>query len=87
VSVATGNSAYYAGTSRATPHVSGVAALVWSHTSAWTNADIRSAMQSTAVDLGAAGKDTAYGHGLVQAAAMKSFSLSVGGSSAANIGP
>lgn len=57
------------GTSMATPHVSGVAALVWSHDSTWTNAQIRQALQQTAEDLGAAGRDTAYGFGLVRAKA------------------
>jgi subtilisin family serine protease len=55
------------GTSMATPHVSGVAALLWSSNSALTNADIRDAMNATAMDLGAAGRDNAYGYGLVQA--------------------
>jgi subtilisin family serine protease len=55
------------GTSMATPHVSGVAALLWSSNSALTNADIRDAMNATALDLGAAGRDNAYGYGLVQA--------------------
>lgn len=57
------------GTSMATPHVSGVAALVWSHNAAWTNAQIRQALQQTAQDLGPAGRDNAYGYGLVQAKA------------------
>ena len=55
------------GTSMATPHVSGVAALIWSFNPAWTNAQVRSALESTAKDLGAAGRDNEYGHGLVQA--------------------
>jgi serine protease len=55
------------GTSMATPHVSGVAALLWSSNTALTNADIRNAMNATALDLGAAGRDNAYGYGLVQA--------------------
>lgn len=57
------------GTSMATPHVSGVAALVWSHNSTWTNAQIRQALQQTGEDLGPAGRDTAYGFGLVRAKA------------------
>jgi serine protease len=43
----------------ATPHVSGVAALVWSHNGTWTNAQIRQALQQSAEDLGAAGRDNA----------------------------
>ncbi len=56
------------GTSMATPHVSGVAALVWSANTDWTNAEIREAITATAMDLGAPGRDNAYGYGLVQAA-------------------
>ena len=56
------------GTSMATPHVSGVAALIWSADTSKTNADIREALTATAVDLGAAGRDNAFGYGLVQAA-------------------
>jgi subtilisin family serine protease len=56
------------GTSMATPHVSGVAALVWSANKDWTNAEIREALTASALDLGAAGRDVAYGYGLVQAA-------------------
>ena len=59
--------AYFDGTSMATPHVAGVAALVWSHHTTCSNDDIRNALAATAKDLGAAGRDTMYGHGLVQA--------------------
>lgn len=58
---------YYDGTSMATPHVSGVAALVWSQNPSWTNAQIRDALQRTAIDKGAAGRDSSYGFGIVQA--------------------
>lgn len=61
--------AYYDGTSMATPHVSGVAALVWSNVPLKTNAELRAALQATAEDLGPAGKDNAYGYGLVRAEA------------------
>lgn len=62
--------AEYDGTSMATPHVSAVAALVWSAVgNSKTAAQIRTALQVTAEDLGTAGRDTAYGYGLVQAKA------------------
>jgi hypothetical protein len=67
VTVDEGDYATWDGTSMATPHVSGVAALLWSAYPGATNAEIRAAMQFTALDLGPAGKDTAYGYGLVQA--------------------
>jgi serine protease len=62
-------SAYEAwnGTSMATPHVSGVAALLWSANPGWTNVQIREAMALTALDLGDPGRDVHYGYGLVQA--------------------
>lgn len=59
--------AYYDGTSMATPHVSGVAALVWSSKSTATAGQIRTVLQSTAEDLGTTGRDTSYGFGLVRA--------------------
>jgi subtilisin family serine protease len=55
------------GTSMATPHVSGVAALLWSANPEWTNVQIREAMAMTAMDLGDEGWDPHYGYGLVQA--------------------
>lgn len=67
------------GTSMATPHVSGVAALIWSHNGAWTNQQIRTALQATAEDRGTAGRDNAYGHGIIRAKAALEY-LSGGGS-------
>jgi subtilisin family serine protease len=64
---APGNYAFYSGTSMATPHVSGVAALVWSQNTDCTNDEIRNALTGTAFDLGDTGRDAAYGYGLVQA--------------------
>jgi serine protease len=58
---------YYDGTSMATPHVSGVAALVWSRALDKTNVQVRDALQKTAEDRGSAGKDTSYGYGIVKA--------------------
>jgi subtilisin family serine protease len=77
--------AYYDGTSMATPHVSGVAALVWSNVPTKTNAEIRAALQATAEDLGTAGKDNSYGYGLVRAKAALDYLG--GGSPPANQAP
>lgn len=65
--------AFLDGTSMATPHVSGVAALVWANNPTATNQDIRNALAVTAQDLGAAGRDNAYGYGLVQAKAASDY--------------
>lgn len=59
--------ANFNGTSMATPHVSGVAALVWSYNPTWTNAQIRNALTATARDKGTAGRDNTFGYGIVQA--------------------
>ncbi|CAH9067892.1 hypothetical protein PSECIP111951_03931 [Pseudoalteromonas holothuriae] len=54
------------GTSMASPHVAGVAALVWSHHPSCTAEQIRAVLTATAQDLGATGRDVKFGHGLVQ---------------------
>ena len=59
--------AEFDGTSMATPHVSAVAALVWSYYPSCTAAQIRSTLIKSAIDLGTAGRDVKYGYGLVQA--------------------
>ena len=61
--------AAWSGTSMATPHVSGVAALVWSCLPTASNAQVRDALYNTAKDLGTTGRDNYYGYGLVQAKA------------------
>lgn len=67
------------GTSMATPHVSGVAAAVWSRVPDATNQDIRDALNATAQDLGTAGRDNTFGFGLVQAQAALDFLAGGGG--------
>lgn len=59
----------YSGTSMATPHVSGVAALIWNRLPARSNSQVRQALTASALDLGAAGRDNSYGYGLLQAKA------------------
>ncbi|MCU1244174.1 MAG: apr 1 [Acidobacteria bacterium] len=73
------------GTSMATPHASGVGALVWAVAPNATAAQIQQAIQSSAHDLGNAGFDTVYGFGLVDAlAAAKSLAPQLFGSGTTN---
>jgi subtilisin family serine protease len=67
------------GTSMATPHVSGVAALVWSNHAQCTNSEIRETLQATAEDLGDPGRDNAYGFGLVRARRWRHLRTQAGG--------
>ena len=57
------------GTSAASPHVAGVAALLKSKSPGVSAADIANALNNTAVDLGTPGQDTTYGRGRIDAIA------------------
>ena len=59
--------AIFSGTSMATPHVVGAAAIVWSAAPNASAAQVRNALTTTAKDLGNPGTDTVYGAGLVDA--------------------
>jgi subtilisin family serine protease len=63
------------GTSMATPHVSGVAALIWAQAPNKTNTQVRNALTATAEDLGDAGRDNSFGYGLVRARAALDYLL------------
>ena len=65
------------GTSMATPHVSGVAALILEAEPTLTVAQVREKMTETAYDLGDTGHDNLYGHGLVDADAAIAYEVSV----------
>ncbi|MFO0984260.1 MAG: S8 family serine peptidase [Planctomycetota bacterium] len=62
-----------AGTSVACPQVAAVAALIKAAHPRFGNAQIRAALESTAIDLGASGADAQFGKGLVNAAAAVSY--------------
>ncbi|NOZ49492.1 MAG: S8 family serine peptidase [Chloroflexi bacterium] len=55
------------GTSMATPHVAGLAALILSRNPTLSPTQVRDIIQNTATDLGAPGKDKAYGSGRIDA--------------------
>lgn len=59
--------AWMSGTSMASPHIAGTAALVMYAHPDWTNIQVRQQLQNTADDLGVAGRDNVYGYGLVDA--------------------
>ncbi|MCS6885026.1 MAG: S8 family serine peptidase [Blastocatellia bacterium] len=57
------------GTSMATPHVTGIVALIWAANPALTNTQVEEILKSTAKDLGNPGYDKSFGFGLVDASA------------------
>lgn len=59
--------AFWNGTSMATPHVSGAAALIWSKYPNATATQVRDALDLGAEDLGTPNRDNSYGYGLVRA--------------------
>jgi serine protease len=60
---------FLSGTSMATPHVTGVAALAWSLAPTATAKQVANALRASAVDLGPPGVDNTYGFGMVDARA------------------
>jgi hypothetical protein len=60
---------YASGTSQATPHVAGLAALLWAVKSTLTPDQVQNAITSTAVDRGTPGWDPYYGSGRIDALA------------------
>lgn len=67
---------FFQGTSMATPHVAGVAALILAKNPTWTAAQVRHALEHTATDKGATGRDDYYGWGLINAQSSVGFTLS-----------
>lgn len=63
----TGGYGHMRGTSQATPYVSGLAALIKSFAPGLTHDEIRAVITNSADDLGAAGWDSLYGHGRINA--------------------
>lgn len=57
----------YSGTSMATPHVAGTAALIKALHPTWGFTSVDSQLKNTALDLGAAGFDNSFGYGRIRA--------------------
>lgn len=60
-----GDYVYESGTSQATPHVSGILALLKEKYPDYTNSELQSLLRGNSKDLGIAGKDPYYGYGLI----------------------
>lgn len=77
----------WTGTSIATPHVAGAAALILSQNPGLSSQEVTEILFNSATDLGAPGVDSVYGHGLLNVGAALSaqgdLDSSSGGSSAA----
>jgi len=59
----------FGGTAQAAAHVSGLSALIWAVNGALTSDQVQQKMQQSAVDLGAVGRDDAFGYGRINALA------------------
>jgi len=55
------------GTSAANPNMAAIASLVWSVNANLDGEDLRQILTDTSMDIGAEGRDTTFGHGLVNA--------------------
>lgn len=67
------------GTSFSSPITAGLAALVYSVNPAFTPAEVEGIIESTCKDIGAAGEDSVYGFGLIQADAAVAKALATSG--------
>ena len=67
------------GTSSATPHVAGAAALVLSAYPAYTPDQLQTYLQGRAIDMGSAGKDNDFGYGRLNLGTPPDFSMTVTG--------
>lgn len=60
-----GSTCYVNGTSFSAPHVAAAAAILMAYNPSWSSAVVRHHLSYGATDLGAAGRDTYYGNGLL----------------------
>ncbi|MCP4990947.1 MAG: S8 family serine peptidase [Colwellia sp.] len=75
------------GTSMATPHVAGVAALVWGNNPECTAKEIRNGLNASAQDKGSSGRDSYYGYGIVKAKDADNYLKDVCGTPPLNYAP
>ncbi len=68
---------FLSGTSMATPHIAGTMALMLQANPDLDHYEIKQILKDTAVDLGQAGEDNAYGHGRIDALAAVDMALSL----------
>jgi serine protease len=68
----------WAGTSMATPHVSGVVGLLYSYAPNLTQDAVYAILANTAKDLGEPGHDEEFGHGLIDAQAALEYLINAG---------
>ena len=71
------------GTSASAPHIAAIVAQYWGAHPTMTPAQVRNALYISAVDLGTSGKDTIFGYGRADAAAMALIGDGGGGSNKA----
>ena len=69
LSTTAGDYEEFSGTSMASPHVAGVAALIWSARPSLGAAELEAVLRASAVDLGDPGRDNVYGSGRLDAEA------------------
>ena len=69
LSTTAGDYEEFSGTSMASPHVAGVAALIWSARPSLGAAELEAVLRAAAVDLGDPGRDNVYGSGRLDAEA------------------
>jgi subtilisin family serine protease len=77
--VSYGTTNKFNGTSSATPHVAGAAALVLSAYPSYTPDQLQTYLQGRAVDMGSAGKDNDFGYGRLNLGTPPDFSMTVTG--------